>query len=141
MDRSRTYRVVGAAPKAQRGFSLLETLVAFLILALVMSVIYESAGTNVRATISDERRTYALLLAQSVLDNYKEIPPGGLEKYGRLENGYAWHLSATARSPQDLEAESLSWPLYDVRVRITWGEPPREEQITTVLPQESGGSS
>jgi prepilin-type N-terminal cleavage/methylation domain-containing protein len=117
----------------QQGFSLLETLVAFFILAMVLSVIYESAGSSVDVTISDERRSYALLLAESVLSNYQSIPAGGLTKTGRLENGYAWFFIAIPRSaPKDT---NYSWPLYDVRVRVEWGEPSRVEEIDTVLPQ------
>ena len=117
----------------QQGFSLLETLVAFLILALVLGALYESAGTSVNATVADERRSYALLLAQSVLDNYKGIPAGGLEQSGQLENGYAWRMVATQRPADD--GVPPPWPLFDVQVRIIWGNPQRSEQIDTVLPQ------
>lgn len=122
----------------QAGFSLLETLVAFFILAMVLSVIYESAGTSVNATVSDERRSYALLLAQSVLDNYKGIPAGGLSQSGRLENGYAWQMTATPRASD--EANPNPWPLFDVQVLVSWGNPVRTERLETVLPQWTAGA-
>ncbi|MHB8920969.1 MAG: type IV pilus modification PilV family protein [Halothiobacillus sp.] len=117
----------------QRGFSLLEILVAFVILAFSMTAIYESAGGSVNATIADEQRSYALLLAQSVLNNYQGIPPGGLEKSGHLENGFDWRMVATPR-PTDAD-QPLVWPLYNVQVEVSWGSPQKNIQLESVLPE------
>jgi general secretion pathway protein I len=117
----------------QHGFSLLEILVAFVILAFAMTAIYESAGGSVKATIADERYSYALLLAQSVLENYEGIPPGGLEKSGRLENGFDWRMVATPRANDT--RQSPAWPLYDVQVEVTWTGSQRRVTLVSVLPE------
>lgn len=117
----------------QQGFSLLEILVAFVILAFSMTAIYESAGGSVNATIADEQRSYALLLAQSVLNNYQGIPPGGLEKSGHLENGFDWRIIAASRS-SDTD-QPLIWPLYNVQVSVVWGNPQKNIRLESVLPE------
>ncbi|MGC8698282.1 MAG: type IV pilus modification PilV family protein [Halothiobacillus sp.] len=123
----------GKFPKRQRGFSLLEILVAFVILAFAMTAIYESAGGSVKATIADERYSYGLLLAQSVLNNYQGVPPGGVEKSGHLENGFDWRITATPR-PIDA-SQPVAWPLYDVQVDVTWGAPQKRVTLVSVLPE------
>lgn len=117
----------------QTGFSLLEILVAFVILAFAMTAIYESAGGSVKATITDERYSYALLLAESVLNNYQGVPPGGLNQSGHLENGFDWRITAVAR-PVDSD-QKMAWPLYDVQVDVRWGEPSKHVTLDSVLPE------
>jgi general secretion pathway protein I len=117
----------------QQGFSLLEILVAFVILAFSLAAIYQSAGGSVNAAIADEQRSYALLLAQSVLNNYQGVPPGGLAKAGQLENGYSWRFTAVKReSDSDLK---LTWPLYDVKVVVRWGSTKAQVVLNSVLPE------
>jgi general secretion pathway protein I len=117
----------------QRGFSLLEILVAFVILAFSLAAIYQSAGGSVNAAIADEQRSYALLLAQSVLNNYQGVPPGGLEKSGQLENGYSWRFTAVKR--EDDPDVKLIWPLYNVSVVVSWGNPKLQIVLDSVLPE------
>lgn len=117
----------------QQGFSLLEILVAFVILAFSLAAIYQSAGGSVNAAIADERHSYALLLAQSVLNNYQGIPPGGLEKSGQLENGYSWRFDAVKR--EDDPDIKLSWPLYNVKVIVRWGADNAKVELDSVLPE------
>jgi len=132
-DKAIVRRTQGSILARQGGFSLLEILVAFVILAFAMTAIYESAGGSVKATITDERYSYALLLAQSVLDSYQGIPPGGVDKSGHLENGFDWRITAMAR-PID-SSQQVAWPLYDVQVEVTWGVPPKRVTLVSVLPE------
>jgi general secretion pathway protein I len=104
-----------------------------------MTAIYESAGGSVNATIADEQRSYALLLAQSVLNNYQGIPPGGLEKSGHLENGFDWRIAASPRA-SDVD-QPLVWPLYDVQVIVSWGNPQKRIRLDSVLPELKQNSS
>lgn len=128
------YRLQNIKPVTrQRGFSLLEILVAFVILAFSLAAIYQSAGGSVNAAISDERHSYALLLAQSVLNNYQGVPPGGLAKSGQLENGYSWRFTAVKR--EDNSDTKLTWPLYDVKVVVSWGNAKAQVVLNSVLPE------
>lgn len=117
----------------QGGFTLLEALVAFVILAMTMAVIYQAAGGSVRATVEGERQTYALVLAESVLNNYRSVPPGGMVRSGELDNGYSWRIEAAERPPAGEDRDQISWMLYDVQVQITWSS--GEIRIASVLPE------
>jgi general secretion pathway protein I len=104
----------------QRGFTLLEVLVAFLILALTLAVIYQTAGGSVRATIKGDRQTYALTLAESVLNSYRDVPEGGMTRSGELENGFRWRLDARPRPVPEDQRNRTALPLYDARVEVNW---------------------
>lgn len=124
----------------QQGFSLLEVLVAFVILAISMVVIYQSAGGSVQGVIKDERQSYALVLAQSVLDNYRGVPKGGLSRSGQLENGFSWRFVAEPR-PSDDDDKNPGWPLYNVRVIVSWSSGRGQVELHSVLPEMPPGSS
>jgi len=104
----------------QRGFTLLEVLVAFVILALTLAVIYQTAGGSVRGTIKGDRQTYALTLAESVLNNYRNVPEGGMQRSGELENGFRWRFEASSRPVPEEQRALTAVPLYDVRVEVDW---------------------
>ena len=117
--------------KKESGFTLLEILVAFIILAFSMTAIYQSAGNSVRAIITDEQRTYAWLLAESVMNSYQGVPPGGFEKEGKLENGYRWNISAEKKT----DSNPGIWPLYDVSVTVSWGGSGAAVHLYSIIPE------
>lgn len=120
--------------RSQRGFTLLEVLVAFVILAFTLAIIYQAAGGSVRGTIKGEQQTYALTLAESVLNNFRSVPEGGMARSGELENGYRWQLEATTRPVPEEQRNRTAVPLYDVRVRVEW-DGGAGVTLSSVLPQ------
>lgn len=120
--------------RSQRGFTLLEVLVAFVILAFTLAIIYQAAGGSVRGTIKGEQQTYALTLAESVLNNFRSVPEGGMARSGELENGYRWQLEATPRPVPEEQRNRTAVPLYDVRVQVEW-DGGAGVTLSSVLPQ------
>jgi prepilin-type N-terminal cleavage/methylation domain-containing protein len=86
--------LIAENPGSQDGFTLVETIVAFVILALVVSTaveIVEGGGFRQRL---EERRVAALLHARSELNEISAtnaVHPGVTE--GRFDDGYRWRLS------------------------------------------------
>jgi general secretion pathway protein I len=83
-------------PSRQKGFSLLEVLVAFVILALSLGVIMRLFSTNLRNIGASERSSQALLVAESVLAKLGvETPLVEGEQTGEEMRGYRWRARVT----------------------------------------------
>lgn len=78
---------------AQAGFSLLEVLVAFSIMALALGALYQSAGGSVRGAIEAERQARAIFLAQSLLALHQSVPVVGVSEQGDFED-LQWNVSS-----------------------------------------------
>ncbi|NIR28408.1 MAG: type II secretion system protein [Gammaproteobacteria bacterium] len=120
-----------------RGFSLLEVLVAFTILATVLGVLFQifSAGLN-RVGLS-EAYTRAVMLAESELTRLGvEEPLVAGTRSGRIDDVYRWRTTVEPFEEPDTEPapRSLGLRPHRVTVEIRWGEGEREHvvPITTV---------
>ena len=120
----------------QRGFSLLEMLVAFSIMAIALVGIYQIMGNTVRAGLAYQEHTRALLLAESLLQQYSIIPASGVENQGRGMGSLDWNVEARLHEGEVVGA----WPLYSVEVQVRWGEANRpgsgSVRLYTLAPQE-----
>ena len=113
---------------AHRGFSVLEVLVAFIIVALVVTALFQLFGGALRNASGAAEWTRALLVAQSRLElaastrPLREASDAGTEPDGRI----AWRASVTPYVPpnpnSDLERASASMPtrLYRISVDVTF---------------------
>jgi general secretion pathway protein I len=87
-----------AYPKAfaQAGFSLLEVLVAFSILALSLGVLMQIFSGAMRNAVLSDQYSQATLLAQSKLSSVgSEEPLRDGETQGSFENGMRWRVTVT----------------------------------------------
>lgn len=119
---------------AQRGFSLLEMLVAFTIMALSLGALYSSVGGSLRGTLESARYSYAVVTAESLLALQADIPAEGVSTQGETDDGYRWQVSTTPFDPGfDFEPAQR---LHQIRVQVSWGE--RTITLTSVLPERAG---
>lgn len=114
------------ARSGQSGFTLIETVVAFAILALTLGVLYESFGWSLRRSAVITQRESAWLTAQSVLSQIRGdewIRVGSHS--GVTEDGLEWQSEikphALAISPQS--------PLqsFEVTIDVRWGQRPAQQ--------------
>ena len=117
-------RLGGSAPKAA-GFTLIEIVVAFAILALGLTLLIGTLSGATRQLRQAGDAGRAALHAQSLLDEHALAPEPG-ETDGVLENGrYRWRLQV---APWDdpamrsgLQPAGNAPRLLRVQVRVEWG--------------------
>ena len=100
---------------AERGFTLIEALIGFAILAVTLVAFYEAMGTSFRTFARAAEVEEAVLVAQSELDRIvatRRVPAEQRGTTGR----YAWQLDvlATARGTTGLMR------LQPLKLTVTW---------------------
>ena len=122
--------------QSQRGFTILELLVAFAIMAIALGMLYRAAGGNVRAVGEMERYQRATVLAESILAMRDAIPESGWTETGSVA-GFDWRV-ITAPYGTEINAPTAI-PLHEVRVVVAWpGGSGRLQQleVATLRPQK-----
>lgn len=126
--------------RPQAGFSLIEMLVAMVILALSLGVLYQAAAGATRNVRLDERYTYAVQIAQSLLAEHPYVAPEGLSVSGVMGD-FQWRLDSSPYSAdlpeaaQDLDASTLP-ALQQLVAVVRWeGTDARELRLTTLVPE------
>lgn len=108
---------------SESGFSLLEILVAFSILAITLGVLLEIFSKGIHSASASEKYTRALLLAESTLDTVgqtQEIEIG--ENSGVVDDIYEWSIDIQPYEDEDSDPEfgNPQFSLYRVRVSVHW---------------------
>ncbi|MCF7970022.1 MAG: type II secretion system GspH family protein [Methylococcaceae bacterium] len=121
----------------QSGFSLLEILIAFSILALSLGVLLNIfSGGLKRAIVSDEYQQ-AVTIAQSKLAAAGvEWPLGDGDKQGQMLDKFNWTLFVQPINSDDIDAASATTNIqtYQVIVRVQWlaGVEDRQIELTSI---------
>lgn len=101
----------------QRGFTLIEVVVAFAIFALSIGAVYEISRDSLRRGDQAEVRARAWMVAESVLAGLRErAPPWPVLTTGVSEDGLSWQVQTSERSGV-VPADS-PWRAFDVAVRV-----------------------
>jgi general secretion pathway protein I len=133
----------GAVPRRDdRGFTLLEVVVAVAIAALALVALFQIGSTGLFAVDEATRADEAVERAQSHLAAYTgsgDFFSGKSE--GDDGNGYHWRLNArpVASQPSSPTNGASATTLYDVEVVISWKSRGRERSVA--LETERIGSS
>ena len=114
-----------------RGMTLLEILVAFVILSLTMAVILQIFSGGMRNSHMAERYSKAVFLAQSRMASVgleQPLAPG--EDSGQVGGDLQWRVSVAALDDGG-EADKLLLPVrqFQVRVTVTWNEDGHDKQL------------
>lgn len=111
----------------EAGFTLLEALIAFAILALALAALLQGTLSGLRATQLAARTEEALARARSRLAALEAAPVAAGDQRGEDGGGFAWRTRI-------VPAESAGGlTLYAVSVAIGWkeGGTPREVRLET----------
>lgn len=102
-----------------RGFTLIEVVVAFAILALALGALYEVFGGALKRGEASRQRELAALRAESLLSEFRGSG-GTLPKERRgADAGFEWTITAKPY-PAELEERS-AWTAERVTVEVRWG--------------------
>lgn len=120
------------ASRHQRGFSLIEILVAFMILAMSLTVIFRIFSGGLRNVALSEDYAQAVLVAESQLSAIGVSEP--LERgvtSGEWNERFRWQRMVEHYQPWEQEKE-LAAPLlaYLVTVNVDWEHAGRNRQIS-----------
>lgn len=130
--------------KFSRGFSLLEVLVAFVILALILGVLMQIFSGGLRNASRVNEYQQAMLLGQSKLASVGiETPLKVSESNGEFDAVYRWHVSIRPylETPTTQASEQTGLPvpilpvsLLEVEVQVLWsdGNQSRSAGLTTL---------
>jgi general secretion pathway protein I len=118
------------APIRQSGFSLLEVLVAFAILALTLGVLMQIFAGGSRNALTGSSYSRAVELAESVLalagTEYPLQP--GLQQGD--EAGMQWELEIVDWPITDFMLPPRQIPTYQVSARVAWSDGIRERKLS-----------
>lgn len=116
------------------GFSLLELLVAFAIMAISLSLLYRMAGGSASNVSDAAQRQQAAWLAESLLARRASVYSDGWNEEGESA-GLSWQVHST---PLDSGRNTpLAIPLHRIKVTVSWtaGTRPGQFELTTLRPQ------
>ena len=113
----------------QQGFTLIETLVALSLMALVSVSVYSVFSTSIRGSEKSENAILAVRLAKSKLNELSLA--GALEmgtQQGTTDHGFDWTFEAT---PVDrVSIRDASVPSAAIAVTVGWGEAGNRQSFT-----------
>lgn len=126
----------GGHRRIQRGFSLLEILVAFAIAAMAIGMLYRVTGNNARQVANLSVHEQAIVLAQSLLAVHPAVPEIGLSLAGH-DGRYSWTVQSQPY-PTPVDSRVPDSPhLHEVWVDVQWQDNARRRsfQLGTLRPQ------
>ncbi len=117
--------------KRQSGFSLLEVLIAFSILAISMGVLLQIFSRAMSTTAISGDYSRAATLAEAKLNAVGiEYPLEEGTYGGDPDEGMEWQVNIFPYELEGYLIDQTPAAPYQVNATVTWGEEPRRRQLT-----------
>jgi len=118
----------------QRGFSLLELLVAFAIMALSLGLIYRLTGGSARNVTDATQNQQAVWLAESLLASTSSVRADGWNEDGESA-GYRWQVRSSRYGSAASGPQMVTLHKIELSVFWTGGTRPGQLNLVTLLPE------
>lgn len=105
--------------KRHNGFSLLELLVAFSIMAISLTMLYQAMGSSIRYVTDAEQSQRAVVLAESLFASKDFVDATGWNDAGQSA-GFDWVVRSAPFSTATSSTNLQAVPLHEVSLTITW---------------------
>ncbi|MFO1129576.1 MAG: type II secretion system protein [Rhodospirillales bacterium] len=107
----------------ETGFTLLEVLIAFTVVAFVLAAVMQIFSGGLRSTAVAEQRVFASMLAQSKIEEMAAKQPlHPVVESGATDNGYRWRAEVSKYWELASEQQQGSAVvLYQLAVTVEWG--------------------
>ena len=116
-----------SARRKQKGFSLLEAMVAISILGIALGGLYSAASGATRNVRADERYAFAVELGRSLLADNVQVPKSGFSNNGVTAGGFKWSVSTR---PAPLGRSGLDeGALQEIEIIVSWADGLRDRRI------------
>ena len=116
----------------ERGFTLLEVLVAFIVFVVIFGAVLDALGMAMRNTRRSAEVSEAALWAQSKLDaigTIEELKEGS--DSGEFNSHYRWQLDVSKQEVERTDGvspDSFPVELYRVELVVSWGDRNRRRE-------------
>ncbi len=107
----------------QKGFSLLEILIAFSILAISLGILLKIFSSGINTALVSEDYTAAVQIAESLMAKTGlESPLQAGEDSGTENDKYEWQVLVTPYlfNPDNLDEMTITTTLFKVKVIVNW---------------------
>ena len=109
----------------QQGFSLLEILIAFSILALSLGILLKIFSAGVNTAVVAEDYTAAVQIAENLMAKTGvETPLQAGQEAGVENKKYHWRIEVSPFefNPDNDDVTAITAILFKVKVTVTWGD-------------------
>ncbi len=124
-------RGAAAGPwKADRGFTLIETLVAVSILAISMAILLQLFSGGLKSSRLSDDYTHGIFHAREKMDEIllaSDLTEGVIQ--GKFEDGFRWRAEASLLDAHEGKDVKLPIRAFNVKVEIFWGEEEQEKRF------------
>jgi general secretion pathway protein I len=116
--------------RGEHGFTLIEALVAFVILALGLQAALHVFTSSRGQTDFSQAQRWATMLAQSTLDRVgSEIPLRAGTRRGEADGGFQWAVNI-GEYVDSVDGRPVNIAAFDVTVTVSWGRATSRDEVT-----------